>query len=1099
MAVIINSGWTVYGNWYAAGYNYNQLNAWGLNSYGQLGTSNQINYSSPVQVGTSQLWTNIALGLNHTLALQSPGTLWSWGSNSQGQLGVNTSLGYQPNSPVPVLAPTVPLVAQWASLGQQTSGTYSSGIQSNGTLWTWGNNANAQLGLGDLTTRSSPVQVGTLSVWTQTAGGSYHQIAIQSNGTLWAWGQGIYGQLGNNSNTNQSTPVQVGTLSYWTQVSGGDVNSLAIQSNGTLWAWGYNAYGQLAQNNTLIYSSPIQVFVSATGVWKTVGQTLTTSQIAIQSNGSLWSWGSNTLGQLGLNTTVAVSSPVQVGALSTWSLASTGVLHSVAIQSNGSLWSWGSNTWGQLGTSNQINYSSPVQVGALNVWTQAVAGGNYFTVAIQSNGTLWSWGQDGYGVLGLNTSTNYSSPVQVGALSTWSRVACGYYHAAAIQSNGTLWTWGYNNVGQLGNNSTTNYSSPVQVGALSTWTQVVGGNLHTVAIQSNGTLWSWGYNAFGNLGNNTTTGTSSPVQIGALSVWTQITAGAQSTAAIQSNGTLWAWGQNNNGQLGLNTNINYSSPVQVGALSTWSRVAMQQYNIGAILQSSGTLYASGFGSYGSLGNNSTTTQSSPVVILSPSYGPWSKIAGAYYTTIAIQNNGTLWSCGYNLYGQLGLNTTTVSISTFVQVGSLSAWTQIAGAKTQILALQSNGTLWGWGSNSYGQLGLNTSTLTGVLSPVQVGALSTWTKVACGYAFSLGIQSNGTLWTWGNNNYGQLGLSDITNRSSPVQVGALSTWTQVSGGQYYTLALQNPGILYAWGNNGAGQLGLNTSTTPYQSPLQVLSPFQGTWIQVAANGQGKSSAAIISPGTLWAWGFNNVGQLGNNSTTTQSSPVQIGALSTWTSVSCGYYAMAIQTPGTLWAWGFNPYGNLGNNTTTGTSSPVQIGALSTWTQVSAGTGYNTLAIQTPGSLWAWGLNSYGQLGTSNTTNYSSPVQIGTLNTWSLFASGSSHSVAIQSNGTLWSWGNNSFGQLGLNTSTLTSVLSPVQVGALSTWTQVRGSNLNYTIALQSNGTLWGWGNNTYGVLGNNTTTNYSSPVQVGALSTWTQIACGYLNSAGINYT
>ena len=421
---------------------------------------------------------------------------------------------------------------------------------------------------------------------------------------------------------------------------------------------------------------------------------------------------------------------------------------------------------------------------------------------------------------------------------------------------------------------------------------------------------------------------------------------------------------------------------------------------------------------------------------------------------------------------------------FSKITDYSNWANFPGAQA-------------FGNNSYGQLGLNTVNA-GYSSPVQVGVLSTWTKISCGYYSSAGIQSNGTLWTWGYNVYGQLGLSDTTTRSSPVQVGALSTWTQVSGGQYFSLALQNPGILYAWGNNGAGQLGLNTSTN-YSSPVQVLSPFQGTWIQISTNGQGKSSAAIISPGTLWAWGFNNLGQLGNNSTTTQSSPVQIGALSTWTSVSCGYYAMAIQTPGTLWAWGFNPYGNLGNNTTTNYSSPIQIGALSTWTQVSAGTGYNTLAIQTPGSLWAWGYNNYGQLGTSNTTNYSSPVQIGTLNTWSLFASGSSHSVAIQSNGTLWSWGNNSFGQLGLNTSTLTNVLSPVQVGALSTWTQVRGSNLNYTLALQSNGTLWGWGNNTYGVLGNNTTTNYSSPVQVGALSTWTQVACGYSNSAGINYT
>jgi alpha-tubulin suppressor-like RCC1 family protein len=1097
MAVIINSGWTVAGNWYAAGYNYNQLNAWGLNSYGQLGTSNQINYSSPVQVGTSQLWTNIALGLSHSIALQSPGTLWSWGSNSQGQLGVNTSLGYQPNSPVPVQAPNVPLVAQWASLGQQPTGSYGSGIQPNGTLWTWGLNSNGQLGLNTTVGVSSPVQVGALSAWTQVAGGSNFQLALQSPGTLWAWGAGALGQLGQSNTTNYSSPVQVGALSAWTQISAGAIHSTAIQSPGTLWSWGYGGFGQLGNNDTSNQSSPIQVFVSATGVWKTIGKTFGSFQIAIQSNGTLWTWGLNSNGQLGLNTTVGVSSPVQVGALSTWTQVAGGSINAAAIQSNGTLWMWGSNSYGQLGlnTTRNYNYSSPVQVGALSAWTQ-VTGGVNFQLALQSPGTLWAWGADGYGQLGLGNQTNYSSPVQVGALTTWTQISCGYAHSIAVQSNGTLWAWGYGGNGQLGLSDTTNRSSPVQVGALSTWTQVACGYYYTIALQSNGTLWAWGANDYGLLGLNTTTNYSSPVQIGALSTWTQVASGYIAVAAIQSPGTLWAWGYGGNGQLGLSDTTNRSSPVQVGTLSTWYQVAMQRCNIGAILQSSGTLYASGLNSFGSLGNNSTTSQSSPVTILSPGSGSWNKISSASSYTMAIQSNGTLWGVGINGFGQLGLNTT-AGCSLLAQVGALSTWTQISCGYAHSLSIQSPGTLWTWGLNSNGQLGLNTTT--NYSSPVQIGASSTWTQVACGYYHSMAVQRNGTLWSWGSNSSGQLGVGSAgTNILSPVQVGALSVWTKISGGYYTSTTIQSNGTLWSWGTNSFGQLGLNTNTN-YSSPVQILSPFQGTWIQVAANGQGKSSAAIISPGTLWAWGFNNVGQLGNNSTTTQSSPVQIGALSTWTSVSCGYYAMAIQTPGTLWAWGFNPYGNLGNNTTMGTSSPVQIGALSTWTQVSAGTVYNTLAIQTPGSLWAWGLNSYGQLGTSNTTNYSSPVQIGTLNTWSLFASGSSHSVAIQSNGTLWSWGNNSFGQLGLNTSTLTSVLSPVQVGALSTWTQVRGSNSNYTLALQSNGTLWGWGNNTYGVLGLNTTTNYSSPVQIGALSTWTQVACGYLNSAGIYYT
>jgi alpha-tubulin suppressor-like RCC1 family protein len=1096
MAVIINSGWTVAGNWYAAGYNYNQLNAWGLNSYGQLGTSNQINYSSPVQVGTSQLWTNIALGLSYSLALQSPGTLWSWGSNSWGQLGVNTSLGYQTSSPVQVQAPNVPLVAQWASLGQQPSGSYSSGIQTNGTLWSWGLNSNGQLGLNTTVGVSSPVQVGALSAWTQVTGGSFFQLAIQSPGTLWAWGAGANGQLGQSNTTNYSSPVQVGALSAWTQISAGALHSTAIQSPGTLWSWGYNGFGQLGLNTTTGTSSPIQVIVAVTGVWKTIGKTGGSSQIAIQSNGTLWTWGLNSNGQLGLNTTVAVSSPVQVGALSTWTQVAGGSNFQLAIQSNGTLWSWGYNVNGGLGLNTTVAVSSPVQVGVLSAWTRIACGYRY-TLALQSNGTLWSWGAGANGQLGQSNTTNYSSPVQVGALSAWTQISAGALHSTAIQSPGTLWSWGYNGFGELGLNTTTGTSSPIQVGTLSVWTQVACGYYHSMAVQSNGTLWAWGLNSQGQLGLNTTVGVSSPIQIGALSTWTQITCGYYSTAGIQSNGTLWAWGNNSYGQLGLNDLTNRSSPVQVGALSSWYQVAMQQWNIGAILQSSGTLYASGLNTFGSLGNNSTTSQSSPVTILSPGSGSWNKISSANSYTMAIQSNGTLWGVGINSFGQLGLNTT-ASCSLLAQVGALSTWTQISCGYAHSLSIQSNGTLWTWGSNSYGQLGLNTST--NYSSPVQIGALSTWTQVACGYYHSMAVQTNGTLWTWGSNSSGQLGVGSAgTNILSPVQVGALSVWTKISGGYYTSTTIQSNGTLWSWGSNGNGQLGVNTSTN-YSSPVQILSSKQGTWIQISTTGNSRSSAAIISPGTLWMWGANSYGQLGNNSTTNQSSPIQVGALSAWSQVSSGFgFTTAIQNNGTLWAWGYNPYGNLAQNNTQPYSSPVQVGTSSTWSQVSTGLVYSTLAIQTPGTLWAWGYNPLGQLGTSNTINYSSPVQIGVLNTWTQISCGDANAAAIQSNGTLWTWGNNSWGQLGVNTAGANGVSSPVQVGALSTWTQVQCGNDYYTIALQSNGTLWGWGNNTYGVLGLNTTTNYSSPVQIGALSTWTQVACGYLNSAGIYYT
>ena len=361
-----------------------------------------------------------------------------------------------------------------------------------------------------------------------------------------------------------------------------------------------------------------------------------------------------------------------------------------------------------------------------------------------------------------------------------------------------------------------------------------------------------------------------------------------------------------------------------------------------------------------------------------------------------------------------------------------------------------------------------------------------------FSASLFSVNNG-LWSWGENNLGQLGTSNQTNYSSPVQVGALTNWNSISastnGGQN-TLAIQSGGTLWAWGNNNQGQLGLNTFPGSFSSPSQV-----GTnlWLQVSC---GYSTSAIKNDGTLWAWGLNNFGQLGNGATSGQISPIQIGLLNSWIITKVGaYHTIAIQNNNTLWSWGTNGNGQLGLNTSTAAySSPVQVGTLSVWTVGSAGYDY-TLAIQSNGTLWAWGNNNLGQLGTSNTVVYSSPVQIGNLSTWLQVSCGYRSTAAIKTNGTLWSWGSNSWGQLGVNTSTGSIVVSPVQIGNLSTWSQVAGG-WYHMAAVQNNGTLWSWGRNNQGQIGNNTSTNYSSPVQVGILNNWNSVACGYQYTASL---
>ena len=183
------------------------------------------------------------------------------------------------------------------------------------------------------------------------------------------------------------------------------------------------------------------------------------------------------------------------------------------------LYAWGLNSKGQLGLNDIANRSSPVQVDSLNTWHQ-ITTGSLFNSAVKTNGTLWSWGYNNSGQLGQNNTTNRSSPVQIGALTTWSKVAAGYTHSLAIKTDGSLWSWGDNGYGKLGlGNVIPAFSSPVQVGALTTWSQVAGGRNFSLSIKTDGTIWGWGRNQNGQLGIGYDNQRISPVQVGALTTW----------------------------------------------------------------------------------------------------------------------------------------------------------------------------------------------------------------------------------------------------------------------------------------------------------------------------------------------------------------------------------------------------------------------------------------------------------------------------------------------------------------------------------------------------------------------------------------------------
>ena len=346
---------------------------------------------------------------------------------------------------------------------------------------------------------------------------------------------------------------------------------------------------------------------------------------------------------------------------------------------------------------------------------------------------------------------------------------------------------------------------------------------------------------------------------------------------------------------------------------------------------------------------------------------------------------------------------------------------------------------------------------------------------------------GLAWAWGNNTCGRLGDNTTTNRLSPVSVvGGFIDWRQVSTGCQHSLGVRVNGTAWAWGWNRSGRFGDNAVGTCTSSPVSVAGGFTD-WCAISAGGE--HSLALRTGGTAWAWGCW-LG-VGDNRSIDRSSPVSVaGGFSDWCQIGTGFnHSLGVRTGGSAWAWGFNFNGHLGDGTTVTKSSPVSVvGGFSNWCQVAGGSAHS-VAVRTNCTAWAWGWNSSGQLGNNSTTDRSSPVSVvGQFDDWCRISAGAVHSVATRIGGSTWAWGLGNDGRLGDNTTTNKS--SPVSVvGGFSDWCAVSGGD-THSAALRTNGTVWGWGRNTAGQLGDTTVTARSSPVSaVGGFTDWSQVDAG----------
>jgi alpha-tubulin suppressor-like RCC1 family protein len=913
----------------------------------------------------------------------------------------------------------------------------------------WGFNGDGRIGDNSTTVKTQPIVLSGDPVvidWLQLSGGGSHslgirEVALTCSGVAFSWGSNDVGQLGDNTKTNRSSPVSVvGGISDWCQVSAGFCHSLGLRSNGTVWAWGCNEYGRLGDNTTVNKSSPVSI-VGGFNDWCQVSAGRA-HNVGVRSNGTAWSWGFGSNGELGNLPNGSVipsffSSPVSAAlGFSDWCCISTGISHTVGLRSNGTAWAWGYDGCGRLGDNifSTNCLGSPVSVvGGITDWTSLSAGRNH-TTGLRSNGRIFSWGVNNVGQLGDNTVAFKDCPVQLsGETTDWCLISAGGEHSLGLKCNGTLWAWGNGCLGQLGNNlsgSTLCRSSPVSVvGGITNWCQISAGTCHNLAVRCDGTAWSWGNNDLGELGNNTKRSRSSPIQVGYLftedeSIYSvsDIPNSLLGPASLSSS-TTPTNGNNNNGfwalfppwnvkfggvsysviYVGTNSYITFTAGSTLGTGLSASNPALPKIMVGAADQSAQRIY---FGTEGTAPNRTYRI----------------RFEGSVTTSGTLGSPTLLWEITFyeNELDRIDLHTSNTNTVTPGRIIGVYA---------------SNGVRW---DSTITSVTGGAYRLEGFFSTFNVidEGFTDWCQVAAGNKHSLGIRTNGSLWSWGQNTIGALGDGTTVNRSSPVSVvGGITDWCQIKTSCQLSVALRCNGSLWSWGSNCHGQIGDDT-VVDKSSPVSVVGSIN--WCKVFMDSSDGRTFASSCDCTLFAFGSNDNKEMGiGQQNFCASFPVSVlGGFTDWCQVSAGRcHSLGLRCNGSLWAWGNGSFGVLGNDNTETQFSPVSVvGGITDWCQVDAGSFHN-VAVRCNGTAWSWGYNYSGQLGDDSIINKSSPVSVvGSFTNWCQASAGEFHSVALRSNGTAWSWGNNLCFRLGDDSSIDRS--SPVLLaGSLSGWCQV----------------------------------------------------------------
>lgn len=691
------------------------------------------------------------------------------------------------------------------------------------------------------------------------------------------------------------------------------------------------------------------------------------------------------------------------------------------------------------------------------------------------------------GAVGLSFSSGAVTPM----------ISAGGDHACAVTQGGGLKCWGGNAFGELGDGTTSRRDQPQDVPGLTQGVNMVAvGLFHTCALTTAGGVKCWGYNFDGQLGDGTNLDRLTPADVFGLSSGvTAIAAGDNHSCALLVGGGVKCWGSNSNGRLGDAGTANQNVPVDVSGLSSGVAAIAAGGSGGCAIMSSGALKCWG----SRVGDGTTATRRVPTDVTGLASGVIA-VAVGLSGRCALLIGGALKCWASNSSGAVGDGTTTSRTVPTDVSGLQSGVTAVATTRGGGACAIVNGGVMCWGRNPLGAVG-NGTTIDQLLPVPVIGFSSGASALAAGTWFVCGLTTGGSVRCWGDNSNGALGDAMPGWRTTPRDVVLLGSGViDVAVGGFHTCAATASGAAKCWGSANNGAVGDGSSVPSRAVPVDVVGLGSGV-TRVAASF--FHSCALSTSGSVWCWGQNSDGRLGDGTTVNRLTPVAVTGLSAGAStISVGVFHGCALVGGGLKCWGNNANGQLGDGSLVQRLTPVDVSANGkVFTTVSAGD-FLTCAVSSTGGATCWGENSFGQVGDGTNTARTTPTDVSGLTTGvQAVAAGGSFSCALTSAGGVKCWGDNSAGQLG--DGTLTSRNVPGDVSGLTVGVLRIGAGSAQACAVLTTGAVKCWGFNPVGQLGDGTRIDRSTPVDVAlsgsaasAISLGYQHSCALLTNGGL---